>query len=171
MSRKSTLAKMPKALRTYWRGKVRCPACGSDLTEVPYHIDHIHPRSKGGGDEAANLQLLCAKCNLDKRAKLMKDWAPWMLDAKGNVRRWTDLLTPAEIRANGVPPPEPEPERYIVAGDAVRVVIGKFIGIVGTVKHRYRERLKVTVEGHEKLLYLRLDQVRFAPPNELNPLK
>ncbi len=33
---------------------------------VVLHVDHILPRSKGGTDEVANLQTLCAKCNLGK---------------------------------------------------------------------------------------------------------
>lgn len=40
-----------------------CSHCGatSDL-----HIDHIHPVSKGGDNDLANLQLLCADCNIRK---------------------------------------------------------------------------------------------------------
>jgi hypothetical protein len=37
-----------------------CTVCG-----VPYniHIDHIQPVTKGGTDDEANLQPLCAPCN------------------------------------------------------------------------------------------------------------
>lgn len=44
----------------------RCQVCGTDVG--PMHIDHIKPWSKGGSNEAANLQLLCAKHNLSKGA-------------------------------------------------------------------------------------------------------
>lgn len=46
------------------RDKGRCVNCGSN---VNLHYDHIIPFSKGGSSiTAANIQLLCAKCNLKK---------------------------------------------------------------------------------------------------------
>lgn len=46
------------------RDKGRCVNCGST---VNLHYDHIIPFSKGGSSTtAANIQLLCAKCNLKK---------------------------------------------------------------------------------------------------------
>lgn len=33
-------------------------------------IDHIHPRSRGGGDELDNLQVLCTSCNARKGAQV-----------------------------------------------------------------------------------------------------
>ena len=49
----------------------QCVNCGWD---EHLQIDHIHPRSKGGGDEEENLQVLCGPCNLNKRAKTMEEW-------------------------------------------------------------------------------------------------
>lgn len=45
----------------------KCVKCGStdDLT-----IDHIIPLSRGGKDEAINLQTLCFKCNLRKGSRI-----------------------------------------------------------------------------------------------------
>ena len=45
----------------------KCILCGStkDL-----QIDHIYPKSKGGSDVEGNLQVLCAKCNIEKGNKL-----------------------------------------------------------------------------------------------------
>jgi 5-methylcytosine-specific restriction endonuclease McrA len=34
------------------------------------HIDHVYPVLHGGGNEVANLQLLCPTCNLKKHAKV-----------------------------------------------------------------------------------------------------
>ena len=46
------------------RDKGRCVKCGSNIN---LHYDHIIPFSKGGSSTTtANIQLLCAKCNLKK---------------------------------------------------------------------------------------------------------
>lgn len=43
----------------------RCNSAGGSL-----EIDHVHPVSKGGGNELNNLQLLCKTCNMAKGAKV-----------------------------------------------------------------------------------------------------
>lgn len=45
----------------------RCVRCHAD-TEL--HFDHIIPLSKGGSDEAENIQLLCRSCNLSKSDRI-----------------------------------------------------------------------------------------------------
>ena len=53
----------------YERDKGKCIKCGS--TEN-LHFDHILPFSKGGSSKtASNIQLLCAKHNLQKGAKFI----------------------------------------------------------------------------------------------------
>ena len=46
----------------------RCEYCRApeEVTGSRYQIDHILPRSLGGGDEPENLALGCASCNLAK---------------------------------------------------------------------------------------------------------
>ena len=44
------------------RDAYTCQACGLEGNTV----DHITPRSLGGGDEEFNLQCLCSKCNSAK---------------------------------------------------------------------------------------------------------
>ena len=61
----------------YDKQKGRCAApCldGKIGREFPidiFEIDHINPRSKGGGDVDSNLQLLCPPCNRKKGNKTM----------------------------------------------------------------------------------------------------
>lgn len=58
------------------RGKCATCACGlKKKGENLYHVDHIMPLCKGGGNGPDNLQLLCPRCNLTKQAKDPLDWA------------------------------------------------------------------------------------------------
>ena len=45
----------------------RCCLCGATLYDRPLDVDHIIPRSRGGKNDIANLQVLCSKCNRSKR--------------------------------------------------------------------------------------------------------
>jgi 5-methylcytosine-specific restriction endonuclease McrA len=42
----------------------KCAYCGAE--NVPFEIDHIHPRSKGGSNRVSNLALACHSCNQRK---------------------------------------------------------------------------------------------------------
>jgi len=44
-----------------------CIRCGS---KEKLHFDHVIPVVKGGGNSAANIQLLCETCNLKKSDKI-----------------------------------------------------------------------------------------------------
>jgi ATP adenylyltransferase len=52
----------------------RCALCGVTKNERPLDVDHIKPRSLGGKNELANLQVLCAKCNRTKGNKDTTDF-------------------------------------------------------------------------------------------------
>ena len=47
----------------------RCVYCKASLADG-YHVDHIIPLAKGGGNGPENLQCLCPTCNLSKGDKL-----------------------------------------------------------------------------------------------------
>lgn len=51
------------------RAKHRCELCGAHEYQAALHVDHIVPRSKGGGDDLSNFQSLCVTCNTNKRDK------------------------------------------------------------------------------------------------------
>ena len=67
--------KPPKAPknRLYKKQKGLCARCGKKFDTVKLEINHIIPKSKGGGDYYENLQLVCRNCNLIKSDKTMKD--------------------------------------------------------------------------------------------------
>ena len=48
--------------------RCKCAICKTS-TKKSFHIDHVMPLSKGGSNDAGNIQLLCATCNLKKSAK------------------------------------------------------------------------------------------------------
>ena len=58
--------------RSRWRrDQGQCIECGSK-ENIEY--DHIIPWSKGGGNTARNIQLLCQKCNRNKSDKEPGTW-------------------------------------------------------------------------------------------------
>ncbi len=56
---------LPKIRRAQ---KDRCAICRKSL-RGGFHVDHIMPLARGGKHEPANLQLLCAPCNLAKSSR------------------------------------------------------------------------------------------------------
>lgn len=54
--------------------RYKCAACGVSVRKK-YHVDHIHPLSRGGLNERRNLQILCPHCNMSKHARDPVEWA------------------------------------------------------------------------------------------------
>jgi 5-methylcytosine-specific restriction enzyme A len=47
-----------------------CASCaGGGRVEAATEVDHVVPRSRGGGDEWSNLQALCKRCHSAKTAR------------------------------------------------------------------------------------------------------
>lgn len=74
---------IPKVIReaVIKRDGMVCAYCGSEAG--PWHIDHIHPVSRGGTDEIGNLTVACALCNLSKGDRLLSEWSPRNAGADG----------------------------------------------------------------------------------------
>jgi 5-methylcytosine-specific restriction endonuclease McrA len=53
-----------------------CGICGEPVSLEECEIDHIIPRSKGGGNERVNLQPAHSKCNRSKGNKLWPSVSP-----------------------------------------------------------------------------------------------
>lgn len=51
------------------RDGYKCVFCGRSSKQVELEVDHILPFSKGGSNEASNLQTLCFDCNRGKGAR------------------------------------------------------------------------------------------------------
>lgn len=76
-----TLHKMKRSvvgLKLRWeileRDKFRCVVCGRNAEDgVTLHVDHIHPRSKGGTKDKSNLATLCSDCNLGKKDRVSEE--------------------------------------------------------------------------------------------------
>lgn len=51
----------------------KCQYCGASAPDVPLHIDHIQPVSKGGKTTLLNLVTSCGDCNSGKSGKLLSD--------------------------------------------------------------------------------------------------
>ena len=58
--------------RLYKQQEGKCNACGQDFEIRNLEIDHIIPKSKGGGDNYENFQLLCGSCNRIKGDRPME---------------------------------------------------------------------------------------------------
>lgn len=50
----------------------QCAYCG--VKDVPFQVEHIHARAKGGSNSITNLTLSCEKCNVKKGSKDIKDF-------------------------------------------------------------------------------------------------
>jgi 5-methylcytosine-specific restriction endonuclease McrA len=81
---KKTKAEIPRALREQvWlahAGRVyerRClvPWCQNMMTVFDFHVGHNIPESRGGATELANLQPICARCNLSMGSQYsIEEW-------------------------------------------------------------------------------------------------
>ena len=58
--------------RLYKKQDGKCNGCRVDFNIVNLTIDHIVPKSKGGGDYYENYQLLCGTCNSIKGDRPME---------------------------------------------------------------------------------------------------
>lgn len=50
----------------------KCAYCG--VKNVPFEVEHIHPKSKGGTDRISNLAIACHDCNQEKGNRDIRDF-------------------------------------------------------------------------------------------------
>ena len=81
-----------------WRRSIKehfnctCVYCGNTYELHNLTLDHVHPKSKGGGD-IRNVVPACLQCNQDKGSN---NWLTWMRDRYGlnplREQRITDFI-------------------------------------------------------------------------------
>ncbi len=76
-----------------------CVYCGAK--EVPFNLDHVHPKSKGGSNRVSNLVLSCIPCNQAKADKPIETFLAKKPDllAKINKQRKQPLKDVAAVNA------------------------------------------------------------------------
>lgn len=52
-----------------------CQYCHGESKDPILEVEHVHPRSKGGGNRIGNLTLACRRCNTDKDALTLEQWS------------------------------------------------------------------------------------------------
>ena len=71
-----SLNREPQRQRIYDRDGGHCRYCGAVLSRNDgWHVDHVIPRSQGGGESDGNLALACRDGNLSKGDRTPAEWA------------------------------------------------------------------------------------------------
>jgi len=73
----------------------RCVYC--DRENVPLEIDHVIPRSKGGGDRVSNLVIACHDCNQEKGNRSLEEFLAHEPDRAKRIK--AELETPLKDAA------------------------------------------------------------------------
>jgi 5-methylcytosine-specific restriction endonuclease McrA len=71
----------------FTRDQHRCQYCGAQPDKNDLTLDHVIPRSRGGGDSWENLVLACARCNVKKSNRTPEE-ANMHLIKQPSAPRW-----------------------------------------------------------------------------------
>jgi 5-methylcytosine-specific restriction endonuclease McrA len=66
---KRRVAMSPTRKNIYWRDKYTCQYCAGEFKYKQLSLDHIIPKSRGGGNGWLNLVTCCHRCNQKKGNK------------------------------------------------------------------------------------------------------
>lgn len=89
----------------YLRDRYSCQYCGHKGKKSELNIDHLVPRSRGGGSTWENVVVACIPCNRRKANRLPEEIG--MFPQRRPTRpRWHPALTPV---GDGPPPPQWRP--------------------------------------------------------------
>lgn len=100
-----TYSKIPRQTVTFSRRNLfrrdeyQCQYCGCKPQSSDLTIDHVNPRSQGGGSSWENCVLACIKCNTRKGGRTPAQ-ANMLLLKKPVRPRWTHLFSMPKHRAS-----------------------------------------------------------------------
>lgn len=84
------------------RDDFRCRYCGRGSNQIDLHVDHVHPKSKGGSDDPSNLVTACKECNLGKGVTILRPRAQRSLpDSDGPFGKFAIEFVDGEPRFQG----------------------------------------------------------------------
>ena len=64
----------PDRKKIYDKFRGHCAYCGAEITPKQMHVDHVHPRFRGGQDDENNLNPSCRRCNSWKSAWTLEEF-------------------------------------------------------------------------------------------------
>lgn len=78
MSKLASLSAKRREVFDYWGwgdGTSQCWYCGVELlADEPWHVEHQHPRCRGGADDTDNLVPACVDCNRRKATATVEEF-------------------------------------------------------------------------------------------------
>lgn len=85
----------------YKQQKGRCTYCNTPVTRAQATLDHIVPRSLGGGNNKENLCLACQTCNETKGSMTPQVWRQHLEIHQGTAKGAGGCSSPSTGTATG----------------------------------------------------------------------
>lgn len=118
-----------------------CAYCGR--SDLPMHLDHVVPRSRGGPDDPRNLVTACEKCNLAKSDKLPSEWLERVPPLVAEIELRVCARVVAGIRSSRGPRPAPLLTCDVCGKDIARAGNDAWVAWFCEDEGHYVERKKV----------------------------
>lgn len=150
-----------KSLRD--RDRDRCRYCGD-----PYdNVDHVKPKSKGGGENLGNLVLACYECNIYKKDELAFDKGMSLLPpGTVNIPVVAAFIRARCRRLVSLPPYRRLMEMEVIVSEAMipATFYSRFVERPPTDKRKYTEGRRLRSRA-EALLRQQADEAAANPHN------
>lgn len=94
-----------KRFEVFKRDAFTCQYCGAHPPSAILHVDHIHPVSKGGGNDIDNLITACQPCNSGKSnvelndvPQSLQDKAAAVLEREAQIKGYQSVMDAKRLR-------------------------------------------------------------------------